>query len=121
MATMTTAGELIDDYYGAWSPFDKTRLEALLAEDLDFEGPIAGRRQGSAGFIGGLQRFVDCLQEPITVLQSLATDNGGAVIYDAVLPQGTMRFAEFFTVKDGRLARDLLIYDAERYRALGGR
>jgi ketosteroid isomerase-like protein len=123
--TKNDTGQLIDAYYGSWrsgiAAFDGTRLAAILAEDLDFEGPIAGKRRGAAGFIGGLTRFVEGLQAPIRVLQQVESGEEAAVIYDADLPDGSMRFAEFFQVAGGRIRAIRLLYDAAQYRALGGR
>src|SRR3989442_13907400 len=117
--------ELIDAYYGSWkngiSLLDAARLEAILAEDLDFEGPIAGKRQGAAGFIRGLTRFVEGLQAPIHVLEQFDSGKKAAVLYDADLPEGMMRFAEFFDVDAGCIRAIRLVYDAAQYRALGGR
>ena len=118
--------DLVQEYYDSWkdgmATFDRDRLTRILAEDFAFEGPIAGRRRGPAeGFIGGLQRFVEGLQRPIDVLQEVHMDGQSAVLYDAELPGGMMRFAEFFEVKDGRIQSDRLLYDAAQYRALGGR
>jgi hypothetical protein len=117
--------ELIDAYYDSWksgiASFDETRLGAILAEDLDFEGPIAGKRKGAAGFIGGLRRFVEGLQAPIAILQQVDSGSQAALLYDANLPGGTMRFAEFFVVDGGRIRAIKLLYDAAQYRALGGR
>ena len=123
--TKNSAAELVDAYYGSWrsgiASFDGTRLGAILAEDLDFEGPIAGKRRGAAGFIGGLTRFVEGLQAPISVIQQVETGEGAAVLYDASLPEGSMRFAEFFEVAVGRIQAIKLVYDAAQYRAVGGR
>ncbi len=117
--------ELINTYYDTWrngiASFDKARVAGILAENLDFEGPIAGKRQGAAGFIGGLTRFVEGLQAPISVLQQVDSDREAAALYDADLPNGTMRFAEFFQVDGGRIQAIKLVYDAAQYRALGGR
>ena len=93
---------------------DEPGVTGVLAEDLDFEGPIAGKRQGASGFIAGLKRFVEGLQAPIRMLQRVASD-------DQALPSGTMRFAEFFQVDGGRILAIRLVYDAAQYRALGGR
>ena len=121
----TETAELIDTYYDSWKngigSFDQARLGAILAEDLDFEGPIAGKRRGAAGFVGGLKRFAEGLQAPIQVLQQVDSGDQAAVLYDADLPQGTMRFAEFFRVGEGRIQSIKLLYDAAQYRALGGR
>ena len=117
--------QLISDYYASWkegiSTFDEARVRGVLAENLDFEGPIAGKRQGAAGFVGGLARFVEGLQAPIRILQDINSSNQAAVLYDADLPEGTMRFAEFFQVSGGRIQSIKLLYDATQYRALGGR
>jgi ketosteroid isomerase-like protein len=119
------AAQLISDYYASWkegiSTFDEARVQGVLAENLDFEGPIAGKRQGAAGFVGGLKRFVEGLRAPIRILQDIKSNNQAAVLYDADLPEGTMRFAEFFQVADGRIQSIRLLYDAAQYRALGGR
>lgn len=115
----------IDQYYASWrdgiESFDEGRLAVVLAEDLYFEGPIAGRRRGSAGFIGGLHRFVEGLQAPIRVLNRIDTSAGAAVLYDADLPRGSLRFAEFVEVADGRIQSLRLLYDAGKYVELGGR
>jgi ketosteroid isomerase-like protein len=117
--------ELVNAYYDSWkdgiAAFDARRLGEILAENLDFEGPIAGKRRGAAGFIGGLTRFVEGLQAPISVLQVVESADQAAALYDAQLPTGTMRFAEFFQVEDGRIEGIKLVYDAAQYRALGGR
>ena len=121
----TETAELIDAYYDSWrtgiGSFDQTRVGAILAEDLDFEGPIAGKRTGAAGFTGGLRRFVEGLQAPISLLQRVGSGDEAAVLYDADLPEGRMRFAEFFVIDGGRIRAIKLLYDATQYRALGGR
>ena len=121
----TRTAQLIDDYYGSWkdgiSSFDEARVQGVLADDLDFEGPIAGKRRGAAGFVGGLKRFVEGLRAPIHVLHQVDSGDQAAVMYDADLPGGTMRFAEFLRVGEGRIQSIKLLYDAAQYRALGGR
>ena len=122
---ITGAATLIRAYYGSWqdgiATFDKERLTEILAEDLDFEGSIAGKRRGAAGFMVGLQRFVECLKSPIQVQQQVEAGDLAAVLYEAEMPGGSMRFAEFFRVEHGRIASIALLYDPAQYRALGGR
>jgi len=124
-AEQVKTAELIDAYYASWrtgiSSFDSGRLGAILADDLDFEGPIAGKRRGAAGFIGGLKRFVESMQAPVRMLHQVDSGSEAATLYDADLPQGTMRFAEFFDVEGGRIQAIKLLYDPTQYRALGGR
>lgn len=126
MGTATTdSATLVRAYYGSWqngiAAFDKEKLTEILAEDLDFEGSIAGKRRGAAGFIVGLQRFVEGMKPPINIQQRVEAGDLAAVLYDAEMPGGSMRFAEFFRVEAGRIASIKLLYDAAQYRALGGR
>lgn len=126
MAPVTMeAADLVDAYYASWEggipSFDEGRLATILAEDLDFEGPIAGQRRGAVGFIDGLRRFVEGLQAPVRVVARVDGPSTAAVLYDADIPGGTMRFTEFFQVLDGRIQALRLLYDAAQYRALGGR
>jgi ketosteroid isomerase-like protein len=123
--TVTDAATLVRAYYGSWqggiANFDKERLSEILAEDLDFEGSIAGKRRGAAGFLVGLQRFVEAMKPPIHVQQQVEAGDLAAVLYEAELPGGSMRFAEFFRVEHGRIASIKLLYDPAQYLALGGR
>jgi len=128
MTTTATAEttELVSAYYDSWqkgiATFDRERLGRILAEDFDFEGSIAGKRRGpSAGFIAGLQRFVEVLRPPIKVMHRLESGDQAAVLYEAVLPGGAMRFAEFFRIENGRIASLQLMYDPAQYREFGGR
>ncbi len=57
----------------------------------------------------------------ITVLQAVVASAGAAVLYDAELPNGTIRFSEFFEF-DGHRVRELRIqYNAADYLTSGGR
>jgi len=104
--------DTIDTYYALLADFDAERLRAILAPDLDFEGSIAGRRSGAEPFIAGAAQFAAAARA-ITMLQREPT----AALYDAELPGGTVRFAEFFEIGDGRITRLILHYDAAAFRA----
>jgi len=49
------------------------------------------------------------------------THDAAAVLYDADLPGGTLRLAEFFRFDGGQIASIKLLYDLARYTALGRR
>lgn len=100
--------------------FDPARLRAILAPELVFEGPIAGRRIGAEGFIKGVSGFVETARS-IEMLVQVAAGDLEATLYDAELPGGTVRFAEFFGIRGGRIQSLRLLFDAAEYRAKGGR
>ena len=116
--------DVVQAYYdilnGGTASFDPARLRAILAPDLVFEGPIAGRRIGAEGFIKGVSGFAETMRG-LTMLHQVHAGDMAAALYDAEMPGGTVRFAEFFQVADGRIRSLRLLYDAGTYRARGGR
>jgi hypothetical protein len=55
------------------------------------------------------------------MIQQLDANGKAAALYDADMPGGTVRFAEFFEVAKDRIQSLRLVYDAIEYRARGGR
>ncbi|KHL04073.1 hypothetical protein LK10_07275 [Sinomonas humi] len=94
-------------------------LIPLLAENFTFDGPLAGQVSGADRFARGVKGFIEAVRQ-ITFIEAVATDDGAAVLYDAVLPSATVRFAEFFEFKDGIIKTIRLHYNAADYLAAGG-
>jgi ketosteroid isomerase-like protein len=116
-----TAQELVSAYYDSWThgAFDEERLQAILAEDLVFEGPLAGHRVGAEGFIRGVHGVAQALKE-FRLIQRLDNGDEVSVLYECDLtrPNGTHRFAEFFRVENGRIQAINLLYDGTEWRKL---
>ncbi|MEU4539833.1 nuclear transport factor 2 family protein [Streptosporangium sp. NPDC023825] len=118
------APSLLRAYYrvltGGIENYDGGReLAPLLADDLEFEGPLAGHVIGAARFRQGVKGFIASVGE-IEGIQEVNGPEASAVLYDAHLPKGTVRFTEFFTFADGRIQRLRLHYDPAAYIAGGG-
>jgi hypothetical protein len=129
MSTASTAviegNATLRSYYailsaGADAYRDGRGLLPLLADDFVFEGPIAGRVAGGARFAQGVRGFIENART-INVVQAVSGPTGAAVLYDAELPGGTVRFSEFFEFDDGRIRELRIQYDAADYVAKGGR
>ncbi|MGC8486848.1 MAG: nuclear transport factor 2 family protein [Clostridia bacterium] len=116
--------EIIQTYYdsltGGAAALEPDRLRAILSPDLVFEGPVGGRRVGAEGFIRGVLGFIDTARR-LTMIHTLFAANAAAALYDAEMPGGVVRFAEFFELADGRTHSLRLLYDASEYQARGGR
>ncbi|UJW31037.1 nuclear transport factor 2 family protein [Saccharothrix sp. AJ9571] len=115
---------VLREYYriltgGIESYGDGRNLAPLLAEDLHFEGPIAGQRTGAAPFLQGVRGFIANIQK-IDLIQEVHDPDGAAVCYDAHLPEGTSRLTEFFTFAEGKIQRLCILYDPADYLAKGG-
>lgn len=121
--TVNTTAQVVRAYYDCWKngveTFDEEQLRRLLAADLDFEGPIAGRRIGADGFLRGLLGFVKMLRS-MRVVQEVPADGEAAVLYDCdMAPDGsTLRFAEFFRVENERIQQIRLVYDPAEFSRL---
>lgn len=96
-------------------------LRALLSDHLDFTGSLAGHRADATdGFLHGVAGFISTVRS-IKVIRQVHDQHGSAVLYDAEMPGGTVRFAEFFTFRDGLINTLNLLYDGQDYLAKGGR
>lgn len=120
-----TISEVLEAYYavlrGGIGAYDGgSRLRPILDPELDFEGPIAGRVSGAERFLKGAAGFVQTVGE-LRMVRQLGNGTQAAALYDADLPGGTVRFAEFFEIAGGRIRSLRLLYDAAEYRARGGR
>ncbi|TMR91048.1 nuclear transport factor 2 family protein [Nonomuraea basaltis] len=118
------APAVIKSYYrvvtGGVEDYDDGReLVPLLADDLDFEGPIAGHVTGAALFRQGVKGFIANVSK-IDLIQEVHGPDGTAVLYDAHMPKGIVRFTEFFKFADGKIQRLRLQYDPADYIAKGG-
>jgi hypothetical protein len=95
-------------------------LRTLLVDDLEFEGPIAGKRTGAAGFCQGVKGFIATVSD-IVVIQEVHGADGSAVLYDAHMPDGIVRLAEFFRLHNGKISTLRIHYDPAEYIKHGGR
>lgn len=115
--------DLVLAYYDGWkngaAAYDEARLRDILASDLKFEGPIAGKQESADTFLPGLLGFVKTL-EGLHVLSLICSGDEAAVLYDCdvTMPRGTFRFAEFFRVEGENIREIKLVFDATQFRRL---
>ena len=121
-----SAPEVLQQYYrvltaGPVAFGDGQSLRVLLSEHLDFTGSLAGHRpDATEGFVHGAAGFISTVRS-INVVREVHDEQGSAVLYDAELPGGIVRFAEFFTIRHGVIDTLNLHYDGKGYLAKGGR
>ena len=119
----TTTTDVVDAYYTSWQAgigaFDETSLRRVLAADLLFEGPIAGTRTGVEPFLRGLADFARGVRG-MRMLHQVRSADAVASLYECDLGAtgGTLRFAEFMRVVDGRITSIRLVYDPHEFRRL---
>lgn len=121
----TSAPKVLQDYYAVLTEGSKAfgegaELRPLLSDHLDFTGSLAGHhRDATEGFLHGVAGFIAAVHR-IQVVRQVHDENGSAILYDAALPKGVVRIAEFFTFRDGLIDTLNLHYDGQEYIAKGG-
>ncbi|MCC9198224.1 hypothetical protein QNO08_05800 [Arthrobacter sp. zg-Y820] len=121
-----SAPPVLQEYYrvltaGPEAFGDGRDLRGLLSGRLDFTGSLAGHLpDATEHFLQGVTGFIGTVRG-IDFISDVHDNAGSAVLYDADMPGGTVRFAEFFTFGDGVISTLNLHYDGPDYIAKGGR
>jgi len=124
--TSPSAPPVLRDYYsiltsGSAAYGHGDELRPVLSSHLEFSGSLAGHlADATEGFLRGVSGFIATVQG-LDFVREVHDDHGSAVLYDAALPGGTVRFAEFFTFRDGVIDSLFLHYDGPDYLSKGGR
>jgi hypothetical protein len=110
--------QIITNYHDAWTHGNMETARACLADNLDFQGSIDTFSRAD-DFIAALTMFQMMLRG-VNLIYSYYSENGAALLYDCdtMTPAGILRTAEFFTVKDGKIASIRLVFDATELRKL---
>ena len=121
MANQNAVRSTVRDYFESWTRGDMAGARTRLADDLEFRGPI-DRFDSADSFVGALAGFAGMLTR-VELVQELYADDEAALLYDCVTasPAGTIRTAEFFRLRDGRIASIRLVFDATELRKLMAR
>lgn len=114
---MAGAGEVVERYFDAWTAKDFETARSLLADDLHFTGPIETLDNADALMesIKGLAQIVTGAERRGLVEQGEQV----CVIYDlhtVAIP--TAPVAEWYTVRDGKIASLQAFFDARPFAAM---
>lgn len=108
--TQTTAYELVHDYHRAWTSGDVDRAMTLVADDITCRAPgvdLSGKdayREFIAGFAPALTGLSD-------IAGFADGDRVALFYYPQTAATGTAPAAECLTVRGGKIADSVLIFD----------
>jgi len=112
----TTPLALAIAFTNAWTRHDLETAASYVAEDVEFDGPIAGHTTGIDAYMQGLSAFAPVVTG-MQIIAAFGDDTRALIMYDlATAPFGTLRTAELLTVKDGKIQADKLTFDTYRVR-----
>ena len=114
---MSDAARVAEAFFDAWTSKDFTRARELVHDDLSFEGPIDGFSDADSYL-----RSVQGLSQIITGIDRRKVFVDGddvCVIYDMHTgPVPDARIAEWYTVRDGKIAAVSVVFDARPFAPL---
>jgi ketosteroid isomerase-like protein len=114
---MADAAQVAEEYFAAWTGKDFDRARALLHDDLAFRGPI-----DSFDDAGAYLRAIQSLSQIVTGADKRKVFVDGddvCVIYDLHTgPVPNAPTAEWYRVRDGRIAAIQVFFDARPFAPL---
>jgi ketosteroid isomerase-like protein len=114
---MASPAEVVEGYFDAWTSKDFDRARSLLHDDLSFKGPIETLDNADAlmASIKGLAQIVTGAERRGLVAQG----DQVCVVYDLhTVPIPTAPVAEWYTVRDGKVASIQAFFDARPFAAM---
>ena len=114
---MPSPADVVERYFDAWTSSDFETARSLLHDDLSFRGPLETLDNADA-LIASLRG----LAEIVTGAERHGILAGGdqvSVIYDLhTEPIPTAPVAEWYTVRDGKIASVRAFFDARPFAAM---
>lgn len=118
---MSSARETVESYQAALGKGDFTAARKLLQDDMTFQGPIDTFNNADQ-YLESLKRLASIIQR-IDLKRVFADGDDVCVLYDMVTntPAGTAFIAEWYQVKNGKIAALRVVFDARPFAAMFGR
>lgn len=109
---LTIASAFLD----AWTAHDLDTARGYLADDFAFDGPINHYRCAE-DFLAGSRAFVEAIKPGRTTVAAFGDDREALLLYDLHLRSGpTLRIADHYTVRDGRIRTETILWDTHGSR-----
>jgi ketosteroid isomerase-like protein len=114
---MPTPSEIVERYFDAWTSKDFATARALLRDDLSFRGPIETLDTADAliDSLKGLSQIVTGADRRSLIERG----DEVAVVYDLhTIPVPDAPVAEWYTVREGKIASIQAFFDARPFAAM---
>jgi len=116
MSEHSTPRDVAIAFTNAWASHDMETAASYVAEDVEFDGPIAGHTTGIDAYMQGLNAFAPVVTG-MQIIAAFGDDTQALIMYDlTTAPFGALRTAELLTVKDGKIQEDTLTFDTYKIR-----
>src|SRR5437762_780159 len=121
MTTEDETRKVVTSFFEAWTTNDPHAARALMADDLDYSGPLNAYRTADA-LLPPLMKFAAMLRAS-RMIEIVVEGDRAALLYDCELPPpvGTLRSASFQRVANGKICSYRQAFDATELRKVQGR
>ncbi|MGA9533737.1 MAG: nuclear transport factor 2 family protein [Anaerolineales bacterium] len=85
-------------------------VRSLLTDDFTFHGPLMAA-DGADEYVAQLQSFGDEMEMHARVRQLIGSDDIVAALVDFDGPGGAIPYAQWFTLREGKISRLEVVYD----------
>ena len=101
--------DVIDFYTDSWISDDRDGVRQVLTPDAEIDWNLDAPVD-DVELVQTLHRIA-VFADSVTVVSRVHGADGAALVYDLAAPFGTARFAEFLSVRDGRITEVRQVYD----------
>lgn len=116
----STPAALARAFTEAWASHDLDTAAGYLADDVTFQGPVAGQLTGKQAYMAGLTPFARNTTG-LNILAAFGDDSQALIMYEAATAtSGTLTCAELLTFRDGKIVADRLTFDTFPVRGSAG-
>lgn len=107
-----TPTEIAVAYLEAFGRDDLTRAAEYIADDITFESPRV-TLTGAEPYLAAVGEFAKAVVG-VEIIAAFGDEERALVLYDMKTgPFGTIRAADYFLVRDGRITSDILVFDTK--------
>lgn len=115
---MNSTASVIRAYHDSWTAGDFGTAISLLADGLVVEVPV--NQYPTAESFGAALKAFGSLGASVRLHAAMSDGDDGMLLYDMdVAGLGTLRVAEHFTVRDGKIVRIRQVHDTAALREAG--
>lgn len=119
MTEKTTPIDIAVAFIETMVSHDMHTAAGYLAEDVVFEGPLT-RFTTAESYLQALDQFAQAV-DAVNILATIGDADRAMVVYEMeTVPFGTLRAMEYFTIRDGRIHTDNMVFDTYEVRKAMG-
>ncbi|MGV3615364.1 MAG: nuclear transport factor 2 family protein [Fimbriimonas sp.] len=112
---MSTPLDVALAFTHAWTAHDLATAARYVAEDVVFDGPLQ-QSTGSGPYLEGLTRLSEAVKG-IEILAAFGDEERALLMYNLhTAPFGKLTCAKLLEIRDGRIHKDTLAFDADKVR-----